>query len=278
MKLPARIFSPLLVLLTFGNILFLFSFFKFEKRIWYYLISFPVIISLLSIPQYSKANSFIISSYKKFGKINQMMFDDMNSNFSNTIFIPTNIRAWDIHCATDPINEITLKNKNCYVYLTIEGSVTPETQDQLISKFGTNDHSKLFNKISEMNNVIFISEDNYNRFIKSYYHYLYNQDYYFEKDSVVSSSLNKYTGLNYYRFKKGTYDYSLFNNQGVNFFKSKQYEKAIESFEKAIKIAPQNISVLTNLAVTYNAIGKTEKAAEYLKKAEEIKKNQKDKT
>jgi hypothetical protein len=130
----------------------------------------------------------------------------MNNSFTNIIFIPTNLRSWEIHTATDPIKEINFKNKNCYVYLTIELSLAPETQDQLLDKFGTTDHSKLFKKISTMSNVVFISDDNFNDFLKKYYHYIYNQDYEFEKVDTVPSPYYQYTGLNYYRLKPLTND------------------------------------------------------------------------
>ncbi len=202
MKLPARIFNPLLVVLTFSNLIYLFSMFHFEKKLWYLLITFPIAVSLAAIPKYSSANKEAISRYDAFGKINHMMFDDMNSNFSNTIFIPTTLRSWEMHNATDPIKEINFKNKNCYVYLTIELSLAPETQDQLLAKFGTYDHAELFKKISAMNNVIFISEDNFNNFLRAYYHYLYKQDYYFEKVTNILPSFYQYTGLSYYRLRK----------------------------------------------------------------------------
>jgi hypothetical protein len=202
MKLPARIFNPLLVVLTFSNMIYLFSMFHFEKKLWYLLITFPIAVSLAAIPKYSSANNEAITRYDAFGKINHLMFDDMNSNFSNTIFIPTTLRSWEMHNATDPIKEINFKNKNCYVYLTIELSLAPETQDQLLAKFGTYDHAELFKKISGMDNVIFISEDNFNNFLRAYYHYLYKQDYYFEKVTNILPSFYQYTGLSYYRLRK----------------------------------------------------------------------------
>ena len=107
-----------------------------------------------------------------------------------------------MHNATDPVHEVNFKNKNCYVYLTIELSLAPETQDQLVSKFGTYDHAELFKKISEMNNVVFVSDDNFNNFLRAYYHFLYKQDYYFEQIPNITPSFYQYTGLNYYRLKK----------------------------------------------------------------------------
>lgn len=202
MKLPARIYNPLLVMLTCGNIIFAFSFLRFDNKKLNYLFIVPLLFVLFGIQGYAKSNSKLISDYKQYGRINKMTVDDMNTTFSNTVFIPTNLRSWEMHSATDPVKEINLKNKNSYVYLTIELCTAPETNDQLIDKFGTNDHAKLFKNISEMNNVVFISTDNFNNFLRTYYHYLYNQDYYFEKVKSESASFYQYTGLDYYRLKK----------------------------------------------------------------------------
>jgi hypothetical protein len=202
MKLPARIYNPLLVMLTCGNIIFAFSFLRFDNKKLNYLFILPLLVVLFSIQGYAKSNSKLISDYKQYGRINKMIVDDMNTSFSNTIFIPTNLRSWEMHSATDPVKEINLMNKNSYVYLTIELCTAPETNDQLIDKFGTKDHAKLFKNISEMNNVVFISTDNFNNFLRAYYHYLYNQDYSFEKVKSESASFYQYTGLDYYRVKK----------------------------------------------------------------------------
>ena len=202
MKLPARIFNPLLVLLTFGNITYAFLFLKFQNKQYNYILLITIFLVLTGISNYSKANTKLISDYKGYGKINHMMVNDMNAKFNNTIFIPTNLRSWEMHNATDPIKEINLKNKNNYVYLTIELSLAPETKDQLIDKFKTSNHAELFKNISEMNNVIFISDDNFNNFLRAYYHYIYNQDYYFEKITNEGASFSQFTGLDYYRLKK----------------------------------------------------------------------------
>jgi hypothetical protein len=202
MKMPARIFNPLLVILTISNILFLFSLLIFKEKKFYYSIGILFFATLYSIPKYTKANKNLITNYSSYGKVNQIMIDDINNRFSNTIFIPTNLRSWEMHNATDPINEINFANKNSYVYLTIELSLAPETQDQLLSKFGTTDHAFLFNNISKMNNVVFISDDNFNNFLRAYYHYLYKQNYFFEKISNDMLPFYTATGLNYYRLKK----------------------------------------------------------------------------
>ena len=47
-----------------------------------------------------------------------------------------------------------------------------------------------------------ISTDNFNNSLRAYYHYLYNQDYHFEKIKAESASFYQYTGLDYYRLKK----------------------------------------------------------------------------
>ena len=107
-----------------------------------------------------------------------------------------------MHNATDPIREINFEKGNCYVYLSIELSLAPETKDQLIDKFGTSDHAELFNNICKMNNVVFISTNDYNNFLRGYYHYLYNQDYYFEKVRNENAPFYENTGLDYYRLKK----------------------------------------------------------------------------
>ena len=202
MKLPARIFNPLLVMLTLGNLIFTGSILRFKNTRLNYLILLPCLFIIIGIPNFVKSNNTLITNYKEFGEVNRMMLDHMNSTFTNTIFIPTNLRSWEMHNATDPINEINFKNGNSYVYLTIELSLAPETKDQLIDKFGTADHSLLFKKISQLNNVIFISDETFNNFLKAYYHYIYGQDYYFEPVNPNPPPFLQYTKLNYYRLKQ----------------------------------------------------------------------------
>ena len=201
MKLPPRIYNPLLVLLTISNIYLIITILYTGNRKYYYLLVISLISILFAVPNYTEANSKLIGFYKKLGKINHGIFNELNK-FSNTIFIPTNVRSWEIHSATDPIREINFRNNNCYVYLSIELSITPETQDQLVKKFGTFDHSELFTKISKMSNVVFISNQNYNRFLITYYHFLYNQDYYFEEVLSYEPVIFKDAKLKYYRLKK----------------------------------------------------------------------------
>ena len=131
-----------------------------------------------------------------------MIIDDMNTRFSNTIFIPIPLKAWEMHTSTDPIKEINFKNKNCYVYLSIDICTSPETKEQLLDKFGVYEHSKLFAKIAENPNAVFISDDNYTNFLRAYYHYIYNQDYNFEKVTTDPPAFYQYTGLDYYRLEK----------------------------------------------------------------------------
>ncbi len=202
LKLPARIFNPLVVMLTFGNLVFAFSFLHFTNKLVYWILVIPLVLFFYSIPTYINKTKERISYYKEYGRVNQMMIDDLNKTFQNTIFIPTNGRAWEMHAATDPIKEINFKNNNSYVYLSIELSLTPEIKDQLSAKFGTSDHSKLFRNIKEMDNVIFISDESYNYFLSAYYHYFYSQDYTFEKVFIHPPLFYQYTGLNYYRIKR----------------------------------------------------------------------------
>jgi hypothetical protein len=202
MKMPARVFQPLLVILSFSNLLFVLSFINFEKKQYRLLYIIPALLIFYSISAYSKANKSIISDYKRYGRVNHEIVNDMNQQFRNTVFIPTNLRSWEFHNATDPVREINFKNNNSYVYLSIELSLAPETQDQMMDKFKTTDHAKLFLNISSMDNVVFLSDDKYNNFLRSYYHYLYNQDYYFEPAVGGTPSFYQSTGLNYYRLKK----------------------------------------------------------------------------
>ena len=202
MKLPARVFNPLLVLFTFSNILFALSLLEFREKKFYYLLLLPLAAALFSLPGYARTNAKTIADYRAFGKVNHLMMDDMNSTFRDTVFIPTNLRSWEMHNATDPLKELNFRNNNSYVYLTIELSIVPETQDQLVSKFGTHDHARLFKRISEMDNVVFISEDSFNDFLRTYYYYLYDQDYYFEKATAVPPPFYRTTGLNYFRLRK----------------------------------------------------------------------------
>ena len=201
MKLPARIFGPLTGLLTFTNILFIISVIQFKNKNFYYIFSLTGLLAIGAFPEFTRCIGIYMKQYKEYGKVNLSIINDMN-RFSNTIFIPTTIRSWEMHNATDPIHEINLLNKNCYVYLSIELSLAPETTDQLIDKFGTADHSKLFDKISKMENVVFIADEQYANFLRAYYYFLYKQGYYFERIFKENTPFYEKTGLNYYRLKK----------------------------------------------------------------------------
>ncbi len=203
MKLPARIYNPMLLLFVLCNfILFMGSgLYTVLDRFKMITAIAGLAAAIIFIPGYFSGTHKNLKNYSMFGRINNAMVENMNS-FKNTIFIPTNISAWEVHFATDPIKEMNMLNGNSYVYLSIELSLAPETQDQLIAKFGTNDHSKLFKKISEMDNVVFISDDNYNNFLGAYYHFLYGQDYKFEPVQPYPAPLYKNNGLNYYRVRK----------------------------------------------------------------------------
>ena len=201
MKLPERVFNPLLVLLTLFNVLILSSILS-SNKIFLYLISITIFaILLLSIPGYLNANEKLIDRANLVGNINQRVVNDINSQFHNTILIPLTVRAWCIHDNSDPIREINFKNNNSFVYLSIDFSLAPETKDQLIAKFGTSNHSELFKRISCMNNVIFISNEPYNNFIRVYYYYLYNQNFTFEKVITSDDIFEKETGIGYYRLR-----------------------------------------------------------------------------
>ncbi|MDD5570010.1 MAG: tetratricopeptide repeat protein [Bacteroidales bacterium] len=70
-------------------------------------------------------------------------------------------------------------------------------------------------------------------------------------------------------------NFESYNNLGTAYGMAKQYDKAIETFERGLKISPENISIMSNLALTYQIVGKTDKAEEYLKKSKEIQGKQK---
>ena len=201
MKLPARIYNPLLVLITVSNILMMFSFLAFKNRKHYYMTILIFLGALIAIPGYMEANKKYISDYTKYGRVNHGIINEMNT-FQNTIFILTTVRSWESHNATDPLNEINFKNNNCYVYLSIELSLAPETKDQMVDKFGTSDHNELFKKISAMDNVIWVASEDYNRFLGGYYYYNYGQQYYFEKVRNEKSTFYQFTGLDFYRVRK----------------------------------------------------------------------------
>ncbi len=67
-------------------------------------------------------------------------------------------------------------------------------------------------------------------------------------------------------------DIDIYNNLGTAYGIKKQYDKAMEVFEKGLQVAPNDTTTLTNLAITCQNIGDTAKANYYAKKVSEIKK------
>ena len=60
---------------------------------------------------------------------------------------------------------------------------------------------------------------------------------------------------------------------GVCYTKLKEYNKAIDIYEnKVLKLDPENIDAMNNLAYIYSEIGEKDKAVEYWKKVEELQK------
>ncbi len=68
-----------------------------------------------------------------------------------------------------------------------------------------------------------------------------------------------------------------YNNLGTAYGIKQQYDKALEVFESALKVAPDNQEVLSNLSITYQRLGNQEKAAAFAKRAQEVKETQKKK-
>lgn len=62
----------------------------------------------------------------------------------------------------------------------------------------------------------------------------------------------------------------LWSLLGVAIGARSDHEQALSCFEKAAKLAPNNASVLFNLANSYNELGEDEKADEYLEKAKAL--------
>ncbi len=60
------------------------------------------------------------------------------------------------------------------------------------------------------------------------------------------------------------------NNKGLEFYNSGEYNKAIECLNKAIELNPALDMAFCNLGATYNLLGNYDKAAEYLNKAAEL--------
>jgi tetratricopeptide (TPR) repeat protein len=62
-------------------------------------------------------------------------------------------------------------------------------------------------------------------------------------------------------------DVAVLDNLGVASFRKKDYVKAVEYFEKALALEPNNPHFMTNLASTYSALGNTAKVNEFLERA-----------
>jgi protein O-mannosyl-transferase len=71
----------------------------------------------------------------------------------------------------------------------------------------------------------------------------------------------------------GINDFQLYNNLGFCYGSTKQFARAIEVFEKARKIYPEDILILKNLALANKYIGDTIKAATYSEKVKEMENN-----
>ena len=55
---------------------------------------------------------------------------------------------------------------------------------------------------------------------------------------------------------------------------SGQYDKSIETYDKALKIDPKNAEITTDMAVAYRRLGKTDESVKLFRKALEIDPNQ----
>ena len=68
----------------------------------------------------------------------------------------------------------------------------------------------------------------------------------------------------------------LYSAQGLDYMSHKEYEKAIESFEEAIKINPKEGANYNTLALCYDYIHKDDEAIKFYKKGLELYANYKD--
>jgi len=59
----------------------------------------------------------------------------------------------------------------------------------------------------------------------------------------------------------------VYNNLGTVYFKSGQYEKAVQNLEKAIQINPKYSDAHYNLGAIYQGKGQNQKAKEHFKQA-----------
>ncbi len=68
---------------------------------------------------------------------------------------------------------------------------------------------------------------------------------------------------------KGIYVY-LNARAGFIYYQEKKYSQAIEYLESAIKMSPQNVEACYYLGLSYDKIGETEKAREFLSRVLEL--------
>jgi len=54
---------------------------------------------------------------------------------------------------------------------------------------------------------------------------------------------------------------------GNDYFDSRNYEKAVEAYQKAVKINPKNADVITDMGIAYRRLGKHNEAVEAFKRA-----------
>jgi len=68
--------------------------------------------------------------------------------------------------------------------------------------------------------------------------------------------------------------HTLYNGLGLLFQAQNNQDKALEAFQDALEMEPENPEVLNNIAITYQSMGKNEKAATYFNKVLDVKPNQ----
>lgn len=62
-------------------------------------------------------------------------------------------------------------------------------------------------------------------------------------------------------------DSTLYNNIGIAYYMLKQYDKAIEQYQKSLKLNPNHVDSIVNLAMAYEVLGKSSEAENEYKKA-----------
>ncbi|MGA8830038.1 MAG: tetratricopeptide repeat protein, partial [Desulfomonilaceae bacterium] len=61
---------------------------------------------------------------------------------------------------------------------------------------------------------------------------------------------------------------------GGDYFDTGQYDKSIQTYDKALKIDPKNAEITTDMAVAYRRLGKTDESVKLFRKAIEMDPNQ----